>query len=355
MKSIACFFAFIFLATYTLANNNDYSKGFIISLRGDTTIGYIEYTGDYEVRESLKFKTSTADDTVRVYTPDSIKQFGFESGDLFETATYRRINNKRGEDGQRYFARVLLKADYSLYKLHLSSSYETDYVYIVLKDEKYYTIEPEKDLENRNTGNVSSKSLGNLIYLASFCPTGRPDTIKNVEFNDNAIILILSQYSTCSVASFPKEVYLDRKKVKVGLLLEVGMGGGVISDNDVYAYSGAVFCSLSNPNISEKFSALLGINFLLLRNVKGDDKMFKIPLIFNYSLYRKERKSLDINMGLNFTYWSDPLDFNLSLGASYRVKNLRLSLCYENAISPLRKGIEKRYGYGELKVGYYLW
>lgn len=365
MKNIACLPLFVLLTLFAKANSDDYVKGYVISLIGDTTYGYIEYAGDFEVKDNVKFKMFLEDEQPKVYFPDNIKQFGLESGGIFEPVEYGHTNKNRRRELQSYFARYLLNSDYNLYKLQLSSSSKIDYVYIILKDSTYYTISPEKDIQGRFTGYVSSKSLGTLIYLLSSCLDGRPDTITNVEFKDDKLVTLLSQYSRCNIVSYPIGVYKDTKRVQLRLLAELGYGifyggydelmGKFISGfNVLNGFWGGIYCEILTPSVSKNSSVRLGLNCLYAKNNFDDAWLFKIPVTFNYSFYRKNQHALDVSAGLNLIKVDDYLHSCVILGMSYRMTNLKFSISFETPIFPIYD-LKDRYIYGGIGVGYYFW
>jgi hypothetical protein len=364
-RGLLTLITFLLTLLSSIAVGSDYVKGYIVSLTGDTTHGYIEYAGDFEVKDNVKFKMFLEDEQPKNFFPDNIKQFVLESGGIFEPVEYGHTNKNKRRKHQSYFARYLLSSDYNLYKLQLSSSSRIDYVYIILKDSTYYTISSEKDIQGRFTGYVSSKSLGTLIYLLSSCPDGRPDTITSVEFNDDKLVTLLSQYSRCNIVSYPVGVYKDTKRVQLRLLAELGYGifyggydelmGKFISGfNVLNGFWGGIYCEIITPSVSKNFSVRLGLNCLYAKNNFDDAWFFKIPVAFNYSFYRKNQHALDVSAGLNLIKVDDFLHSCIILGMSYRMANLKFSIGFETPIFPIYD-LKDRYIYGGIGVGYYFW
>jgi len=175
-----------------------YEAGYIVTLQHDTIQGYIYFPSEDDIRSKIMFK-KIQNETPALYTPENILAFGINTGESFRSITYtffkrNEIDEKSERISENYFARVLLDADYKLYKLTFVMV-KNDFVYIIEKEDKFYVIRAAKDAAGDPTKKIANRDIALLNYLLSPCSDMETKAIVNTKYEDQQMVQLLSHGS----------------------------------------------------------------------------------------------------------------------------------------------------------------
>lgn len=354
-RGLLAFITFLLVFLSGVVVGSDFVKGFIVSIKGDTTYGYIELRGSSEIKSAIRFKKIDGK-LIKEYTPNDLSLFAFESGEVFRSVIY----DKKDEGKTikiKYFAQWLLNADYNLYKMQLSFL-ANDFVYVIQKDNDYHTIRRRLNSQGRRTDELSRQSIGLLIYLLNSCPE-ETDTIKNMKFTDEQMIGLLTKHSKCAIPLLETKEHTHSSKVKFGIMADAGVRMIGISNEEffnkdfLFGADVGLYCNISYPSVSRIVSTTMGLSASYY--TEGDEYLwlFRLPLLCNINIYKGKNQSFDFLAGVTFLILRSSInngfDTNLSLGFSYEIYRIRFSLGYEkNLIGLLAQNIH----YASLNVGY---
>ena len=135
MKNTIVLFLGLCLLFLSVHAQDHSSPGYIVRVSGDTVRGFLKEQGTNESATQISFKATVDAREYQVYTPEGVKAFQYDGGNLFRAIAYA---DARGA-ATKYrtnFARLLVTGQYDLY-----SFTEKDILFfLVRKDSSFYFI-----------------------------------------------------------------------------------------------------------------------------------------------------------------------------------------------------------------------
>ncbi len=326
-----------FVSCYAI---DSYEKGFIVTLDYDTIYGSVEFPGESAIRKGFNFKDEQ--NNVTFYYPSNLLSFTLNDGSSFKSVRYSYTDG--GEKmTEKNLARVILVADYNLYKLQLSTS-QSNYVYIVQREDDYFTIFPELNIAEQPTGKISQKSVGVLIYLLNLCSEVETKNIVKTSFEDSAMIDLLSKCSIHTVPVIQQQSISYTTSSIFKLSINAGYNYLYYYDNDnsyiqttgqnisLSGYFIGLSCEISNNRLSKNSSAILGLNFFQYKKDKNIDIDWglKFNALYDLHLYNNKNSKIDFLGGVGVSYFNSPeVTLDGEIGVSYRFKNIGITSTFQ--------------------------
>jgi len=288
---------------------NNFKKGFIITLENDTIQGLVEYRSNSKNYESCIFKTDKGE---RTYFPNQINGFGYIDDKLFSS---RVIENA--------FVEVLVIGNLSLYK--------HKFKYLIRKDTSTYELEShteEVEVDGKIGIVETTKWKGILTYLISDCLQNPGGLTSNINLEEKSLTRLILKYNKCTGSEVT-----ELKAGKPWTKFSYGLIGGVtrseikITDElNTYthmddAYSSidpfiGILIEIASPRITERFTFQGELQFLkssysslVTRETTFiqhhdtfiDLTTLSIPLSLKYALPQK-KYGAHFQVGVNFDY-----------------------------------------------------
>lgn len=236
-----------FIATFLLGTivlcasaQDKFAPGFYLNQTGDTIRGLIQYQHNYGsgfiFRPELKSKS-------QLFTPATIKSFGFAKGKVFESIS---ISIKNGRKDQ-VFVNVLLTGEVELY------SYQRQY--IIGSDSKgHFNLIKRKSTNDAEALRNYQANTGTFNILFQDCPAVKENAQKTF-ITESKLLALLKAYHECRNLSY-KEI----KPAPTAPTRRV---------NSIGFFAGQAFSSLSfdDPDVFENSSYLSNANFGTSSNV----------------------------------------------------------------------------------------
>jgi len=217
---------FLFFSAVAFAQQN-FVKGFTVSLKGDTTYGLINYRNWRKTPTSIQFKKE-ADATLISYTAKDIAFFGINlpnGREIYKAATVsietsskyldhldtQRAFNERTDN---LFLLALLKGTYNLYVYED----EKEHYFIENGDEitelrfKTYYMNDKNIAKNEQFKNQLANFLKN-------CPKITELEILNLVYGNQALIKILKKYDECTNVRSEENLTKEGTKLSFGAVL----------------------------------------------------------------------------------------------------------------------------------------
>jgi hypothetical protein len=314
------FLGLLLLVFFTTANaQNGYREGFVLTLKGDTIIGQIDYKIKKLNYESISFTTGSEE---KILQPVEILGFGFENEKFYSSRILRN-----------YFVEVLIEGKLSLYK------YQDEY--LIRKDGKTYFIRHQMTQLN-DAGNIiwvdDTRWKGIISFLINDCQTEGGVDIESIDIREKSLVKLVENYNQCS--GQPYDVYkIDKPWTKFNAGISIGMIHSNLSVRnedheymddsytDVLPSIGAIF-HLSSPRITERvvfqgevyysesnFASLINVNGIVLMNYYETRIAFStisIPLSIKYVIPERAigmsiqaGMNIDVNFDAEATLYSE--------------------------------------------------
>jgi len=326
-----------------------YEGGYIVTLQHDTIQGYVYFPSEDDIRSKIMFK-KIQNETPALYTPENILAFGLNTGESFRSVTYTYYKkddiSEEGEQiSEKCFARVLLDADYKLYRLTFAMV-RNDFVYIIEKEDKFYVIRAAKDAVGDPTKKIAHKDIALLNYLLGTCSDMEVKTITNTKYEDAQMIKLLSQYSTCVLPDLNQQKYPSKMKLIVQPFVYAGYANiryktwlpEKTYSTNLAGYSLGAFLDLLIPRISKRNAVTIGAQYIRYEKKSGfrPDLNWNwsadFSLFYNFFLVNNDIHQLCLFLGWSGYYSHSSSDYGSSfyfpeplpsvLGASYRYQNV---------------------------------
>src|ERR1700735_3757315 len=98
------------------AQAQDHSlPGYIVRVSGDTIHGFLKEQGTDESARRISFKGSASENDYQVYTPDQVKSFQYDNGNLFRAITYPDTRKEEGTVTRSCYGKLLVAGEFDLY------------------------------------------------------------------------------------------------------------------------------------------------------------------------------------------------------------------------------------------------
>lgn len=350
------------------AQSHRYEPGYIV-LKTDTLSGFIERTAETSLSRSINFKQSLSAEK-KVYFPADISGFGFTEAALaFEPVWVEIIQDSIKSEFR--FAKVMLTGELSLYFLQLEPQqinriflYDNTYVYIIKRksedqQNEYFTLS-QFEYQNSNLVSLRKRYIGTLTFLLKDYLKNAKDDLYNLEFSDEAIMNIVEHYNAYKSPKNEtvKFTYKVPAIIKYGIELSYGKmvstgksiptafrpGNTKVSDS--HGVSVGFFWDILKPDLSNKISSSLGINYLNLNYsysykkeiIKVTQHALRFPVLVQANLkeFTTKKPLVFFNCGPLFEVATDQsfkhLDFwpYLSMGCGVYLGPLKYAFLMDN-------------------------
>ncbi len=302
LKSLL-FSGFIFLSALLKAQT-DFRPGYVVTLKGDTMYGEIDYRGDLLMGKICKFR-SDKNDGIKEYCPDEIQAFRFINSKYYVSKQYK---------GKKEFFEFLIKGKVDIYYLRDD---EGDHYFIDKENAPFTEIPYEEGIryEDNLPYFYESKSyLGVLQYYMNDAPNFQK-RIQMVEKPDHQSLIKLAEDYQNKVCKDEKCIIYERETPLIKIFLEpyFGIIKYVGEDKFMSEFGGLVY--FWAPRSNEKLYFKTGIVYNKFTYEDGKTDIYKIPLQIQY-LYPSKKLKPQFSFGFNF--YAIKMD---------RYKNMTHSLC----------------------------
>ncbi|HEY4197083.1 MAG TPA: hypothetical protein VGM63_16185 [Mucilaginibacter sp.] len=278
---------------------SNYKPGYVVTLKGDTLRGFIDYKEWNASPTAINFKTVIADSKSRKLTPEEIKFFnvnGLESyqrytGPISMDATdVNHINNGRDTSFRTatVFFKVLQKgANLALYsytddlKLRLYVGESPRYVPVELGYRIYYNYGAEASGQQRGATVNENTYMRQLFGFANKYQVLDNDlqaSIEHTGYNGDGVLKIVSKVNHISKAEYQKAHTSGAHKFNLFLGVAANIDNMTTSASSPYYNAGGRSVTSINPAVS------FGIN--LFANPSTRQLQFRLELSANQSHYK---------------------------------------------------------------------
>lgn len=254
-----CLLGLILLAHADMYAQGKPLKGYIVSLEGDTTRGFIAYLGEAYLSDGIFFsKTEKMKDKKR-YTPQDLTAFSILPN------VYETIEASVPDDSlslsKRRFARVVLRGYASLYRLQYPED-KVEVQFYLLKEGQYLLLDnaQERVVETDPVTHIEIERLyltaryrGVLMTATRGCPDLNSQ-IESLLFQEAAIAKIVRAYNDC-MSTRQSFTYKYKRKRNLDVGLEVYKAYSLTKKNlygDYQSTGLALSLKLSDSNVSQR-------------------------------------------------------------------------------------------------------
>lgn len=301
------FILIIFLSFQSIYSQRDFRNGYIITVKGDTIKGLIDYRQGALKFEFCDFKKSKNHD-VLIYDPAKLKGYGFFNDAYFES---KKLKLKGKEKLADKFVEILVKGRATFYK------YKALY-FLELKNTSHELENKEERvfIKSNEFIKYSNRYIGTLIYALNDCSELK-NKIKKTPFSEKSLTKLIELYNGCF-----KETSITYKRNKkwfkanfalsivvssssMNLKPDIPKRENNISGNfntDISVFPGFNF-DLFSPRLNENISFHGGVYYsensfslfetfnqtfvTYINDVTIELKQIKIPLGFRYTFPKR--------------------------------------------------------------------
>lgn len=288
------------LFTLTGFAQKNYNKGSIITLKGDTINGFIDYKNWRKNPSTIQFKKAKDVEAV-AFTPKEILGFQVSladreetykaakvmiesSSDLIDQMDEKREFNTREDD---LFLLLILKGSYNLYcfedqKLHFFIEHNSQI------DELQSKIYLLKEKNNMVRNDQYKNQLSDLLKT---CTKITNTEIESLKYRSSELVRILRKYDECNGLKSNATLKPEGIKLVFGFVIATDLSNLKIKSDQLDLKMN------SAGNIAPGFS----LTFKLPRNNKSS--LFNFELLYRkYQFESKENKILDDNQHYKYHY-----------------------------------------------------
>lgn len=307
-KIIFVIISFVLIANSSFCQN-DFRKGFIITLKKDTIIGQMDYRSNTKNYNSCIFKGEQEE---REYYPDEIFGFGYYNDKFFSSQIV-----------EGSFVEVLVLGEISLFK--------SQNTYLIKKDTSVYNLESffeEVEIDGKVGILENTRWRGIMSYLIYDCISNTNSIVSNLKLDEKSLTKLVVRYNKCKGLDFT-EFKVSKPWIKYGYGATVGiarsellfrnMSGTMSYMDDSYSSinpSIGVLFDISSPRLAEKIAFQGEIHFIkssysslvILNNSSTeyhdtyiDLSTLSVPLSFKYS-FPEKKYGLYLQGGINYDY-----------------------------------------------------
>lgn len=227
LKQTILFIFFLFSCVNSFAQQN-YLKGYIVSLKGDTIKGQIDYKNWEKNPSSVQFKKEN-DENASTYTPSEINAFGISTLNRTENYHSAKVNTAHSSEDIETMDNdgIFKDTEETLFLLEI---YDGSYKLYTYKDERvhFYITEGSQINElkykkyfdrSKNTIISSDRYKIQLINLLKSCSMIKETTINNTNYNMIDLIKLLKTYDKCMGVDHTQAAVQKSAKVVFGGIL----------------------------------------------------------------------------------------------------------------------------------------
>ncbi len=277
-------FLLMFQAIFSQEN---YITGYIVSFKGDTLHGYIDYRNWEKNPKKISFKEKLTDDKV-VFFPTEIKAFGV-IGDNYESAIIKTEVSPVKTGALEYdkdlrfetdttFLQVLLKGEKSLFAY---TNRLGEVQFYIKMGSSYELLVYKRYLEEKNDQTIVSennKYLGQLSYYLNDCPSVRTK-LPTTKYSRRSIENLFLFYDKCTNSKIDFQKKVEDASIQFGVI--AGLSTTSLKFSSIYKQT---FAYLLYANLSNSINVTGGLylDYLLPRNLKK----WSVCTEFLYSSYK---------------------------------------------------------------------
>ncbi|MEL7122607.1 MAG: hypothetical protein AAFO07_24385 [Bacteroidota bacterium] len=293
----------LFIAQQICAQN-DFRPGYVITTKGDTINGFVNYKVGLKKFEVCNYKKSKEEKDPVNYFPNQIHGYGFVGDRFFEA---KEIT---AEESKKVFIEVLVKGKATLYR------YNSDF-FIEKNDSIFKQLVNEVSIEYTELGyreKQSNRHIGVLTYLFSDCPKVKKKA-QTVQLKEKALVNLTKAYNDCF--NEPSIVFLEDKpwiKANVGLSPGTNFSSLTIDEaienedlgffssdlGNATAFSIGAFVDISVPRINDRISIHTAVQYV---SANFEGSRTRSNRFFNFSYETTtELEQLRIPVGIKYTF-----------------------------------------------------
>lgn len=203
MKAFKIFLIFFPFFSLPLLAQSDFRLGSIVTNKGDTVHGLIDYQADYKLQATCRFKTADKE-SIDNYKASDIKGFRFDKEQrIFFTDSVKVDGNYH-----LIFLEIILEGKLSLYKFVETTL--VDYFFIKRSGEKFLSYIPFKKYYEKTT---SDHGLSTYIQTIEHTSTNHIDTLKKCMSDAPSIYREIEKVKEPTEASLIKILKLYHEKI----------------------------------------------------------------------------------------------------------------------------------------------
>lgn len=300
MKFIYFFVPTLFACLLLNAQKKYFTKGEIVTTRGDTISGFIERLRDNLLSDGITFKKDINSNEQRWLTPDSLSGFIFlDENRFYESLSFSDTTSNGTIVREKKFANRLLKGYCSLYILYMRpsdmriiSKTDNDHIFLAKKTGTV-TILTEFESTVNYVYTLDKQYLGLLERLFSDCSSIDSAEIAQTGFYTKALINLFTKYNLCKDTGVVPTTYKTKEALKFTTTIYGGYTIVTVKEiQPVFGVDLGIFFSIVHPRVNERLALSFGFNY---RN-------------FKYSMYNESdsmMENLKVNMiglPMSFTY-----------------------------------------------------
>lgn len=312
----------ISIALYqTIYSQNDFRKGYIVSLKNDTINGYVAYKENDSQYKTCHFKLAE-DQELSKYDPSQILGYRYLNDKVFISKEVIKEDLTK----EKAFLEILVKGKATLYGY-------LGVFYIEMQDKEMHKLIDEKVLVEKNGKEYyknSNRHIAALSYLLADCESIK-EKINKVTYRELKLTKLIELYNECDGGeSISFKVEKPGFKTEFGLV--IGMNSSQLNfssdlHNTEHLTNGfnrensmmpGIYFDFSSPRLNERTSINIGLFYIPAtytsytivkssstltdyNNVTIEVEQLKIPLAFRYTFPEKKITPY-INLGGSYTY-----------------------------------------------------
>lgn len=302
-------------------SQRDFRSGYIITMKGDSIKGLIDYRQGSLKYNFCDFKKSNDGDVI-IYKPDQLKSYGFYNDSYFES---KNLNLKEEEMSSYKFVEILVKGKATFYKYNKQFFLELE--------NNSYELENKKEkvfINYKEFIRYSNRYIGTLTYVLNDCSELK-NKISKTTFRERSLTKLVELYNGCfneNSITFKA----NKKWFKASVALSIGVssssmflkpdipsGENHISGNfntDVSVLPGFNF-DLFSPRLNENISFHGGIYYS--NNTYALFETFNQAFISNLNDVTIELKQIKIPLGFRYTFPERSFTPNFSFGLANNI------------------------------------
>ena len=296
----------VLLQVISAFSQSNYEPGYVITLQGDTLYGEIDYRENRTMRRICRFKTNG---NVTEFTPNDITAYRFIDSKYFVS---------REIDGQKHFFEFLVKGQLNLYALG-------NLFYIEKENEPLILLPYEKGKTYNKDGkeyfiNPGTQLRGRLTYYMQDAPQLQAEINSIGEPTPRNLIKIAKNYHNMVCTTGEECIVFEKKMPPVRVKVELVAQGyrffnymispieeeqqddfTILSEYQNIAHFGALLY-IGMPRQSENLYFKTGF----FAGITKTERLFKVPLQFQYVFFPKWKVRPFLSGGYNFYYIGEP-------------------------------------------------
>ncbi len=275
--------AFVCLIHFNLIAQQNFDRGYIVTLNQDTIRGSVLITSASEITRSVNFKNDRTGE-LKEYRPAELAGFGM-GPDVYSSRHF--INKGEEQVSDTAFLKQLVRGEYNLYAFVTP----VNNYYLIEKDTTQYFL-IKKPFGNGEEIDQKQYYYSYLNLLAISCEKLIPE-VDHVAFNDRDLSDFVMKLDNCDATGHSSNFYQKQKTQMdpVGFI-----GGWPVSNNSQFTMNFAL--SFSIPRVDKKSSLNIGINYSNSTHPTEDLNNYNqvYTLVTKYSIV-----SIPVTFQYNFT------------------------------------------------------